>query len=191
MPKETVTKSGEGELVRLKYTFRDGDKFDEPNDDLLKCIEATSDELLGPYSKAEDNALSTSFRGRGKKRLNKVFDAIGFVYPDYCYPLRGRGKKRKAAASAAPYDPAPKSKKLKVLTHQPRYIEPVVVPKFGGETSSPAKPKEPISPTQKAEDPAVMPKVPSTELAESKTDKAEEPKIEGTKMLEVLSPSQK
>jgi hypothetical protein len=100
MPKETVTKSGEGELVRLKYTFRYGDKFDEPNDDWLKCIEATSDELLGPYSKEEDNALSTSFGGRGKKRLNRVFDAIGFVYPDYCYPLRGRGKKRKAAASA-------------------------------------------------------------------------------------------
>jgi hypothetical protein len=87
MPKETVTKSGEGELVRLKYAFRYGDKFDEPNDDWLKCIEATSDELLGPYSKAEDNALSTSFGGRGKKRLNIVFDAIGFVYPDYCYPL--------------------------------------------------------------------------------------------------------
>jgi hypothetical protein len=33
MPKETVTKFGEGELVRLKYTFRYGDKFDEPNDD--------------------------------------------------------------------------------------------------------------------------------------------------------------
>jgi hypothetical protein len=67
MPKETVTKSSEGELVRLKYTFRYGDKFDEPNDDWLKCIEATSDELLGPYSKAEDNALSTSFGSRGKR----------------------------------------------------------------------------------------------------------------------------
>jgi hypothetical protein len=67
MPKETVTKSSEGELVRLKYTFRYGDKFDEPNDDWLKCIEATSDELLGPYSKAEDNALSTSFGGQGKR----------------------------------------------------------------------------------------------------------------------------
>jgi hypothetical protein len=195
MPKETVTKSGEGELVRLKYTFRYGYKFDEPNDDWLKCIKATSDELLGPYSKAEDNALSTSFRGRRKKRLNRVFDAIGFVYPDYYYPLRGRGKKSKAAASAkiaasaAPDEPAPKSKKLKVLSHRPRYIEPAMVPEFGGETSSAAKPKEPVSPTQKAKDPAVMPKVPSTELAESKTDKAEEPKIEGTKMLEVLSPS--
>jgi hypothetical protein len=197
MPKETITESSEGELVRLKYTFRYGDKFDEPNDDWLKCIEATSDELLGPYSKAKDNALSTSFEGRGKKRLNRVFDAIGFVYPDYCYPLWGQGKKRKIVASAktadsaTPDEPAPKSKKLKVLTHRPRYIEPAVVPKFGGETSSAAEPKEPISPMQKAEEPAIMPKVPSAELAESKTDKgkAEEPKIEGTKMLEILSPS--
>jgi hypothetical protein len=128
--------------------------------------------------------------------LNRVFDAIGFVYPDYCYPLWGRGKKRKTAvstktaASATPDESAPKSKKLKVLTHRPCYIEPAVVPEFGGETSSVAEPKEPIPPTQKAEDPAIMPKVPSAELAELKTDKdkAEEPKIEGTKMLETLSP---
>jgi hypothetical protein len=197
MLKDTVTKSGEGELVRLKYTFRYRDKFDELNDDWLKCIEATSDKLLGPYSKAEDNALSTSFGGRGKKSLNRVFDAIGFVYPDYCYPLRGRGKKRKTAASAkiaasaTPDEPAPKSKKLKVLTHRPRYIEPAVVPEFGGETSSAAEPKEPIPPMQKAEEPATMPKAPSAKLAESKTgrDKAEEPKTEGTKMLKNLSPS--
>jgi hypothetical protein len=61
MSKETVTNSSERDLVRLKYTFRFGDKFDEPNDDWLKCIEATSDELLGAYSKTEDNALSAAF----------------------------------------------------------------------------------------------------------------------------------
>jgi hypothetical protein len=82
-------------LAQLKYTFRFREKFDEPNDDWMKCIEATSDELLGAYSKAEDNALSTAFGGRGKKRMNRVFDAIGFVYPDYRYPLRGQGKKGK------------------------------------------------------------------------------------------------
>jgi hypothetical protein len=193
MPKETVAESSEGELVRLKYTFRYGDKFDEPNDDWLKCIEVTSDELLGSYSKAEDNALSTTFGDRGKKRLKRVFDAIGFVYPDYRYPLQGQGKKRKATAVAASAELVPKatSKKMKVLTHRPRYIEPAMVPEFGGETSSAAEPKEPIPPTQKAEEPTIMPKIPSTELAESKTDKdkAEEPKIEGTKMLEILSPS--
>jgi hypothetical protein len=87
MSKDTVAESSEGGLVRLKYTFRFREKFDEPDDDWLKCIEATSDELLEAYSKVEDNALSAAFRGRGKKRLNRVFDAIGFVYPDYHYPL--------------------------------------------------------------------------------------------------------
>jgi hypothetical protein len=73
MPKETITNSSEGDLVRLKYTFRFGDKFDEPNDDRLKCIEATSDELLGAYSKAEDNALSAAFGGRGKEETEQSF----------------------------------------------------------------------------------------------------------------------
>jgi hypothetical protein len=122
MPKETTADSSEGGLVRLKYTFRFRDKFDEPNDDWLKCIEATSDELLGAYSKAEDNALSAAFGGRGKKRLNTVFDAIGFVYPDYCYLLRGQEKKRKIAASVTPVEPVPKRKKVKVLTHRPRTL---------------------------------------------------------------------
>jgi hypothetical protein len=100
MPKDTIAESTEGGLVRLKYTFRFRDRFDEPNDDWLKSIEAISDELLGAYSKAEDDALSAAFGSQGKKRLNRVFDAIGFVYPDYRYPLRGQGKKRKTAASA-------------------------------------------------------------------------------------------
>jgi hypothetical protein len=142
MSKETITKSSEGDLVRLKYTFRYGDKFDEPNDDWLKCIEATSDELLGAYSKAEDNAISAAFGGRGKKRLNRVFDAIGFVYPDYRYPLWGQGKKRKAATSATLDEPVPKGKKLKVLTHRPRYIKPVAIPEFGEGTSSASKTKK-------------------------------------------------
>jgi hypothetical protein len=126
----------------LKYTFRFGEKFDEPNDDWLKCIEATSDELLGAYSKAEDNALFAAFGGRKKKRLNMVFDAIGFVYPDYCYPLRGQGKKRKIAAPVITTEP--KGKKMKVLTHRPRYIEPVVIPKFVKGTSSAAEAKESV-----------------------------------------------
>jgi hypothetical protein len=194
MPKETITKSSEGELVRLKYTFRYGDKFDEPNDDWLKCIEVTSDELLGSYSKAEDNALSTAFGSREKKRLNRVFDAIGFVYPDYRYPLRGQGKKRKVAALAASAEPVPKAacKKMKVLTHRPRYIEPAVVPEFGGEASSAAESRETAPPMQRAEEPAIMSKAPSVELVETKVDKdkAERSTTEElTKMPGTLSPS--
>jgi hypothetical protein len=83
MPKETATGSSQGGLVYLKYTFRYRDQFDKPNDDWLKSVEATSDELLGAYTRAEDDALTLAFEGRGKKRLNRVFDVIGFVYLDY------------------------------------------------------------------------------------------------------------
>jgi hypothetical protein len=69
---------------------------------------------------------------------------------------------------------------LKVLTHRPRYIEPAVVPEFGGETSSATKPKEPVPPTQKIEKPTVAPKAPSIKLIETKAveDKTERSKIE-------------
>jgi hypothetical protein len=67
-----------------------------------------------------------------------------------------------------------------------------VVSEFGGEASSVAEPKEPVPPMQKIEEPAVMPKAPSTELIETKVDedKAERSKTEeATKMPELLSPS--
>jgi hypothetical protein len=188
MPKETINDSSEGDLVRLKYTFRFGDKFDEPNDDWLKCIETTSDELLGAYSKTEDNALSVAFGGQKKKRLKRVFDAIGFVYPDYRYPLREQGKKRKTSAPDNPDKPMPKGKKLKVLTHRPRYIEPAVVHEFGAGTLSAAERKETASTTQSTEEPAVMPKVPTTKEVETKVDKVDEPEIEEiTKMPDILN----
>jgi hypothetical protein len=134
-----------------------------------------------------------AFESRKKKRLNRGFDAIGFVYPDYCYPPQGQKRKGatsgKVASSAAPSEPAPNSKKLKVLTHRPRYIELAVVPELGEKTSSAAESKEPIPPTQKTKELATMPKAPSAEQAKAKTgkDEAEEPKTE--KMLEILSPS--
>jgi hypothetical protein len=187
MPKETINDSSEGDLVRLKYTFRFGDKFDEPNDDWLKCIETTSDELLGAYSKIEDNALFAAFGGWRKKILNRVFDAIDFVYPDYRYPLRGQGKKRKTSASDSPDKPMSMGKKLKVLTHRPRYIEPAVVPEFGAGTSSAAERKEIASTTQSTEEPAVMLKVPTAKEVETKVDKVDEPEIEEiTKMPDIL-----
>jgi hypothetical protein len=100
MPNEAASGSSQDGLVYLKYTFRYRNQFDEPNDDWLDCIEVTSDELLGAYTRVEDDALTVAFGGQGKKRLDRVFDVIGFVYPDYCYPSRKQGKKRKAAASA-------------------------------------------------------------------------------------------
>jgi hypothetical protein len=183
MPKETVRETDEGGLVRLKYTFQYGDKFVEPDDDWLKSIEAISDELLGLYTKAEDTALSAAFGGR-KKRLNRVFDAIGFVYPDYRYPTRGQKRKNtssaKEVATAAPSEPAPKRKRIKVLTHRPHYIEPSTVPEFAGETSLAAE----------ANEPTPLPNIEG--LAEAPAmEKIEEPRTEETKTCEILSPSAK
>ena len=67
MPKETVREPDEGGLVRLKYTFKYGDKFVEPDDDWLKSIEAISNELLGSYSKEKIlHYLRPSEAGRRK-----------------------------------------------------------------------------------------------------------------------------
>jgi hypothetical protein len=120
--------------------------------------------------------------------MNRVFDAIGFVYPDYRYPLRGQGKKRKIATPIITAEP--KGKKMKVLTHQPCYIEPTVIPEFGKWASSATEAKETIPITRSTEEPIVVQKVLTVEPVEMKIDRAEEPKIEEImKMPEILSPS--
>jgi hypothetical protein len=168
MPKEAAAGSSQGGLVYLKYTFRYRSQFDEPNDDWLNAIEATSDELLGAYSKAEDEAMTTAFGARGKKRLNRVFDVIGFVYPDYCYPSQKQGKKRKAATSAT--SSASRSKKFKVLTRRPRRIETTDVPKLIEGSAPIVEPSRSVS-------------------VEARTIPTEEPKLEkAAEQLKALSP---
>jgi hypothetical protein len=83
----------------------------------------------------------------------------------------------------------PKGKKVKVLTHRPRYIEPAVVPEFGEGTSSATEAKQAAPIVQSAEEPIVVPKVPIVGPAEAKDDKAKEPKVEkSVKLQEILSP---
>jgi hypothetical protein len=83
----------------------------------------------------------------------------------------------------------PKSKKVKVLTHRPRYIEPVVVPEFGAGSSSATEATETAPIAQSTEEATVMPKVPIAEPVEAKVDKAEKSKIEEIiKMPKILSP---
>ena len=163
MPKETAADSSQGGLVYLKYTFRYRDQFDEPNDDLLACVEATSDELLGAYTRAKGDALTLAFGGRGKKRLNRVFDVIGFVYPDYIYPSRKQVKKRKNVASTISV--VPKGKQIKVLTHRPRYIETTTVPKFGEGTSSTVEAEQAAPAIRSAKESVAVPKVSATRSA--------------------------
>jgi hypothetical protein len=66
------------------------------------------------------------------------------------------------------------------------------VPGYGGETSSVTATKKPALPTQKIEEPAVMPKAPSIKLIETRVDEGEAERSnteEAAKMPEILSPS--
>jgi hypothetical protein len=118
MPKETATSSSEGGLVYLKYTYRYRSQFDEPDDEWLEAIEATSEELLGANTKGKDEAMNTAFGARRKRRLNRVFDVIGFVYPDYFFLARKQGTKRKIATMTS--SATLKPKRTKVVIHRPK-----------------------------------------------------------------------
>jgi hypothetical protein len=119
--------------------------------------------------------------------LNRVFDAFGFIYPNYCYPSRRQGKKGKTAASAISV--VPKGKKIKVLTHRPRYIETATVPKFGEETSSAAKAEQAAPAARSAEESTKVPEVPIVEPVEAEDGAAKKPELEKTIMLpEIMSP---
>jgi hypothetical protein len=83
--------------------------------------------------------------------------------------------------------PRRREKKVKVLTHRPRYIKPTEVPKFGGETSSATKAEESAL-TQRNEEPATMPKASPAKSGEPKAINIEEAEVEKTKILEVISP---
>jgi hypothetical protein len=120
--------------------------------------------LLGAYTRVEDDAMTLTFEGRGKKMLNKVFDIIGFVYPYYSYPSRKQGKKRKAATLVI--SAAPKGKKIKVLTHRSRYIETTTVPKLAEGTSSTAESGYP-TPTGSKGESAKVPEIIGQEKIES------------------------
>jgi hypothetical protein len=156
MPKKAAAGSSQGGLVYLKYTFWFRNQFDEPNDDWLDAIEATSDELLGVYSKAEDEAMTTTFGARGKKRLNRMFDFIGFIYPDYCYHVQKKGRKRNVAASTS--TDVSKTKKIKVLTCRPRRIKVLTTP-LARETAL-AMPIEAIADPAREPEPEKVPEQP-------------------------------
>jgi hypothetical protein len=56
-------------------------------------------EILGNYSKKEDQLMTAAFGTRPKRRLNRVMDALDFEYPDYEWLDKdAEGQKRKRVA---------------------------------------------------------------------------------------------
>jgi hypothetical protein len=144
MPKPTGEKK-EGELVRLPYHYKFKKYFKAPCQEWLDTIEIMSTEILGNYSKKEDQLMTAAFSTRPKRRLNKVLDAIGFEYPDY-----GRmggdagGPKRKRIASAVDKESTKVAKKKKEISEKlsPEKLSPE--PKVAG-----ARKRKTASPEQK------------------------------------------
>jgi hypothetical protein len=99
MPKMKETKK-KHELVRLAYRFKFEKQFKEPCQEWLDMIETMCNEILGNYTKKEDQLMTTAFDTRPKRRLNQVMNALKFEYPDYERLDKGaEGVKRKRVVS--------------------------------------------------------------------------------------------
>jgi hypothetical protein len=99
MPKLKGTKK-KSELVRLSYRFKFEKQFKEPCQEWLEMIETMCNEILGNYTKKEDQLMTAAFGTRPKRRLNRVMDALNFEYPDYERLSKGaKGTKRKRVFS--------------------------------------------------------------------------------------------
>jgi hypothetical protein len=71
------------ELVRLPYRFKFQKSFGKPCAEWLELIEKMCNEILGNYTKKEDQLMTAAFGTREKRILNRVMDALGFEYLDY------------------------------------------------------------------------------------------------------------
>jgi hypothetical protein len=69
--------------VRLPYRFKFQKAFSGPCAEWLEVIETMCNEILGNYTKKEDQLMTTAFGTRKIRRLNRVMDALSFDYPDY------------------------------------------------------------------------------------------------------------
>jgi hypothetical protein len=99
MPKLKGTKK-KNELVRLPYRFKFEKQFKEPCQEWLEMIETMCNEILGNYTKKEDQLMTAAFGTRPKRWLNRVMDALNFEYLD-CERLNkgAEGTKRKRVIS--------------------------------------------------------------------------------------------
>jgi hypothetical protein len=88
------------ELIRLAYCFKFEKQFKNPCKEWLDMIKTMCNEILGNYTKKEDQLLTAAFGTWPKRRLNRVMDALKFEYPDYeRLDKRAEGVKKKRIVS--------------------------------------------------------------------------------------------
>jgi hypothetical protein len=164
--KEVVKKH---ELVRLAYRFKFEKQFKKPCKEWLDMIETMCNEILGNYTKKEDQLMTATLGTRPKRRLNRVMDALNFDYPDYEKLDKGvEGVKRKRVVS--------------ILSRQAaRMVKEDE--KISKKTKSTLEPKAAVSKKRKAE--ALEPKV--TEATEETPSTP--PAAEIAKILKVMTES--
>jgi hypothetical protein len=104
----------------LPYHFKFKKHFKVPCQEWLDTIEVMCNEILGNYSKKEDQLMTAAFGTRPKRRLNRVMDALDFEYPDYeRLDKDAEGQKRKIVAGALNKDDEEQPKK-KNLEPEPK-----------------------------------------------------------------------
>jgi hypothetical protein len=96
----------------LPYHYKFKKHFKVPCQEWLDTIEVMCNEILGNYSKKEDQLMTVAFGTCPKRRLNRVMDALGFEYPDYERLDKGaEGQKRKRVADVLNKDDEEQPKK--------------------------------------------------------------------------------
>jgi hypothetical protein len=84
----------------LPYRFKFENQFKGPRQEWLEMIETMCNEILGNYTKKEDQLMTAAFVTRPKRRLNRVMDVLNFEYPDYERLNKGaEGQNRKRIVS--------------------------------------------------------------------------------------------
>jgi hypothetical protein len=84
----------------LPYRFKFEKQFKGPCQEWLEMIETMCNEMLGNYTKKEDQLMTAAIGTRPKRRLNQVMDALNFEYPDFERLSKGaEGTKRKRVVS--------------------------------------------------------------------------------------------
>jgi hypothetical protein len=118
MPKLKGEKK-KGEFIRLPYYYKFKKHFKVPYQEWLDMIEVMCNEILGNYSKKEDQLMTAALGTRPKRRLNRVMNALDFEYPNYeRLDKDAEGQRRKRVASALNKDDEEQLKKKKLKPEQ-------------------------------------------------------------------------